>query len=153
MLKISQKRSRDWTEDLPRETCHFSPMVIEAPSPMKRARAGAAVESPLRTSSFRNDSPFLQQQEEKKEEPLEEFLQPKEKRKIIAKKETQERLFTYEQVREIVNRALAEREGQLRMEYDKILQEKLQEQFQNFAKFNEDYISRQFKQTDFSYLS
>jgi len=64
-----------------------------------------------------------------------------------------ERLFSYTEVREIINRVLAEREAVLRAEYDNILQDRLQEQYRNFAKFNEDYISRQLKQSDFSYLS
>lgn len=42
---------------------------------------------------------------------------------------------------------LSHREEQIRAEYDKILQERLQEQFNQFAQFNQDYISRQYKQT------
>jgi len=64
-----------------------------------------------------------------------------------------ERLFSYTEVKDIISRVLAEREAVLRAEYDNILQERLQEQYRNFAKFNEDYISRQLKQSDFSYLS
>jgi hypothetical protein len=81
---------------------------------------------------------------------LTDFLGKKSKPKP---KEKEEVLFTYDQVKEIVNRAVAEREAQLRVEYDMILNERLQEQFRNFTKFNEDYISRQLKQSDFSYLS
>ena len=64
-----------------------------------------------------------------------------------------EKQYTYDQVKDIVQRVLAEKEAQLRMEYDRILQDRLQEQFQNFAKFNEDYISRHLKDRDCSYLS
>jgi len=67
--------------------------------------------------------------------------------------ELKDKLFTFEEVKAIVQRLLAEKESSLRIEYDQILQEKLQEQFRNFTKFNEDYISRQLKQSDFSYLS
>eukprot|EP00741_Cyanophora_paradoxa_P017239 tig00020961_g16651.t1 len=63
-----------------------------------------------------------------------------------------EPVFTLSEVREIVQRALEDRENILRSEYDKILQERLTEQFHHFAKFNEDYISRQLKQSQFSYI-
>ena len=59
-----------------------------------------------------------------------------------------------EQVKAIVRPACDERERTLREAYDKILGEKLQEQYQSFAKFNEDYISRQLKASDLqSYVS
>lgn len=66
---------------------------------------------------------------------------------------TGEPLFTLEQVKDIVRRAVDEKERCLRGLYDRILQEKLQEQFRAFAKFNEDYISRQLKSGDLSYCS
>lgn len=67
--------------------------------------------------------------------------------------ELTEHLFTYEQVKAIVNRIVSEREAQIRNEYDRILIERLQDQFRSFSKFNEDCISRQLKNSDFSYLS
>ncbi len=67
---------------------------------------------------------------------------------------TGEPLFSLEQVKDIVRHACDERERTLREAYDKILGEKLQEQYQSFAKFNEDYISRQLKASDLqSYVS
>jgi hypothetical protein len=45
------------------------------------------------------------------------------------------------------------RERQIREEYNRILSELLAEQFNQFAKFNQDCISRQFKNSDFSYTS
>ena len=62
--------------------------------------------------------------------------------------QTGEVLFTMDQVRDIVRRAVDEKERSLREQYDKILQQKLQEQYQAFAKFNEDYISRSLKAND-----
>lgn len=106
--------------------------------------------SPPRESVFHmNDAPQFEQ------DNLTQFLSPRKSKKKQAAQEgeSSEKLFTWEEVKEIVARALAERESVLRQEYDKILQEQLQEQFRNFAKFNEDYISRQLKQSDFSYLS
>lgn len=66
---------------------------------------------------------------------------------------TGEMLFTLEQTRDIVRRALEEKERRLREQYDRILQQKLQEQYQAFAKFNEDYISRSLKADDLGYVS
>ena len=58
-----------------------------------------------------------------------------------------------EQVKDIVRKAVDEKERCLREQYDRILQEKLQEQFRSFSKFNEDYISRSLKSGDLSYCS
>lgn len=96
-----------------------------------------------------------------------------------------EMMFSLEQVRDIVQRTVDERERVLREHYDRILQQKLQgacsthtasrvsappdasrspppvpvrlsvcaEQWQSFAKFNEDYVSRALKSSDLSYCS
>ena len=66
---------------------------------------------------------------------------------------TGEVLFSLEQVKDIVRKAVDEKERCLREQYDRILQEKLQEQFRSFSKFNEDYISRSLKSGDLSYCS
>jgi len=66
---------------------------------------------------------------------------------------TGEVLFTMDQVKDIVRRAVDEKERALREQYDRILSQKLQEQYQAFAKFNEDYISRSLKPTDLGYVS
>ena len=62
-------------------------------------------------------------------------------------------MFSLEQVRDIVTRTVEARERVLRQEYDRVLQQKLQEQWASFAKFNEDYVSRTLKSSDLSYLS
>eukprot|EP00656_Telonema_subtile_P017141 TRINITY_DN1913_c0_g2_i1.p1 TRINITY_DN1913_c0_g2~~TRINITY_DN1913_c0_g2_i1.p1 ORF type:complete len:175 (-),score=26.36 TRINITY_DN1913_c0_g2_i1:444-968(-) len=66
---------------------------------------------------------------------------------------TAERLFSAEELRAIVERAVKKNEEELRFEYDRILQERLAEQSNNFAKYYEDSVSRMSKQTDFSYMS
>jgi len=66
---------------------------------------------------------------------------------------TGEVLLPMDQVRDIVRRAVEEKERTLREQYDRILQAKLQEQYQAFAKFNEDYISRSLKSSDLGYVS
>ena len=62
-------------------------------------------------------------------------------------------MFSLDQVRDIVTRTVEARERVLRQEYDRVLQQKLQEQWASFAKFNEDYVSRTLKSSDLSYLS
>eukprot|EP00053_Salpingoeca_punica_P006489 m.61324 g.61324 ORF g.61324 m.61324 type:complete len:169 (-) comp13713_c0_seq1:477-983(-) len=62
-------------------------------------------------------------------------------------------LFTSEQVKAIVERAVKEREIQLQAEYDEVLGERLQEQFNMFSKFNEDHIHRQLSQSTHMYMS
>eukprot|EP00123_Amoebidium_parasiticum_P018273 comp24156_c0_seq1/m.44001 comp24156_c0_seq1/g.44001 ORF comp24156_c0_seq1/g.44001 comp24156_c0_seq1/m.44001 type:complete len:179 (-) comp24156_c0_seq1:3332-3868(-) len=51
-------------------------------------------------------------------------------------------LFTLDQVRSIVSHALEEKDASMRALYDRLLSEKLTEQFNAFAKFNEDHIHR-----------
>eukprot|EP01094_Clydonella_sp_ATCC50884_P014991 TRINITY_DN2556_c0_g1_i1.p1 TRINITY_DN2556_c0_g1~~TRINITY_DN2556_c0_g1_i1.p1 ORF type:complete len:169 (-),score=54.48 TRINITY_DN2556_c0_g1_i1:198-668(-) len=54
---------------------------------------------------------------------------------------------------QLINTAVSVREKQLEEEFTTLLQEKLQEQFRAFSKFNEDYISTRIKDSDFSYMS
>jgi hypothetical protein len=148
MLKI-QKRPRDWNDDMNVDPCSTHRPLAASPllTTPKRLRTGLA--TPTSQSPIKVDSPFQHQQMESSSVEIPTQTQTK-KPKPEA---TAEKLFTYDEVREIVNRVVAEREAALRAEYDVILQERLQEQFKSFAKFNEDYISRQLKQSDFSYLS
>lgn len=50
----------------------------------------------------------------------------------------------------IVNRALEERDATLRQHYDTLLQEKLAEQYNSFAQFNQDNIHRQMTESTFN---
>jgi len=52
-----------------------------------------------------------------------------------------------------VRRAVEEREDSLHEEFTRILKEKLAEQFENFSRFNHDYISRQLKESQWDYMS
>jgi len=76
----------------------------------------------------------------------------KEAGKKKKRKESTE-LFSREQVVNIVQDAVQRREAELRSEYDRKLQCLLQEQFDNFTRFNQDYISRQFKRSSADYIS
>lgn len=66
---------------------------------------------------------------------------------------TSERLFTLADLKEIVNSVFDEREAKLREQFTLTLNERLAEQFRDFTKFNEDYVSRQLRGTDLAYLS
>ena len=64
-----------------------------------------------------------------------------------------DRLYTHEELRAVVSKALSIQGSSLRAEYNGVLHAKLAEQFQSFTKFNQDYISRQIKGNPFSYVS
>lgn len=63
-------------------------------------------------------------------------------------------LFTFKQVNLICERLLREREEELRQQYDRVLNDKLAEQYNAFVRFTNDHIERRFaSQADFSYCS
>ncbi|RUP46598.1 hypothetical protein BC936DRAFT_146747 [Jimgerdemannia flammicorona] len=63
------------------------------------------------------------------------------------------RTYSWDEVVKIVDAAVREREGLLRKEYETVVQEKLAEQFQSFTQFNQDYIHRQLRESQFNYMS
>jgi len=145
MLKVG-KRSRDsWnSEDMSPTRAQCSPhkMISMDSTPTKRPRYFGEEEemSNARQSSPRRESMFGTLEEQ----PIDNLDQLMQRRKPKTQKQG-EKLYTHDEVKEIINRVLAEREAALRTEYDRILQERLQEQYQSFSKFNEDYISRQMR--------
>lgn len=83
---------------------------------------------------------------------------PKRLKKVVARYASgvvapDEKLFTAADLREIVTSVCAEREARLGEEFQKLLNEKLAEQFRTFTRFNEDFISRKMRDRDCSYLS
>lgn len=64
-----------------------------------------------------------------------------------------ERLFTWADLKEIVQSVVQEHETDLQSKYTDLLNQRLAQQFQDFTKFNEDYVSRQLRGTDVAYLS
>lgn len=64
-------------------------------------------------------------------------------------KRRQQKLYTEEELKDIIKN----HEEQLSDHYNKLLQELLQEQFNSFVNFNQDCISKQFKEREFSYTS
>lgn len=174
MLKLAQKRGREWSESelypcsphkLPVENfSQFSPAKrfrnVEEGSPVNNNGFGFADtnmgnmnSSPMQIPRIRADSPFSQINSNPQQDAE---MQDAVMKQVFAKKkkdDSAERLFTYAEVKEIIGRVVSEKEAAIKAEYDRVLHDCLQEQFRNFAKFNEDYVSRQFKQSDFSYLS
>lgn len=169
MLKLSQKRPREWGQDLmniERDPC--SPHRNFTPSPgvnyISPKRVRMEESNTNMNMEIRSNSP----ERRNMESPFNTVLTNSQNaidfdRLLASKNRTQkdksistasgEKLYTYEEMKEIALLLLAQKETSLKQEYEQILQERLQEQFRNFAKFNEDYISRQLKQSDFSYLS
>ncbi|XP_020895671.1 akirin-2 [Exaiptasia diaphana] len=62
-------------------------------------------------------------------------------------------LFTLKQVSLICERLLKERDTQLREQYDKVLNNKLSEQYDAFVKFNYDQVQRRFERSAPTYVS
>jgi hypothetical protein len=62
----------------------------------------------------------------------------------IVQRSKDQPLFTLRQVTMIVERLWKEREEQVREEYDRVLSDKLAEQYEAFVRFNRDYLQRRF---------
>ena len=59
--------------------------------------------------------------------------------------------FTVDEVKDMMNMAVRINERKIREEYDKVLNEKLKEQFQSFAIYQRDYLAKQYGESDLSY--
>ena len=62
-------------------------------------------------------------------------------------------IFSMNQVNQICERMLNERELAIREQYDKILSQKMNEQYDTFVKFTHDQIQRRFVNAQCSYVS
>ena len=63
-------------------------------------------------------------------------------------------LFTFEQVSLVCAKMLKEQQDRIQEEYDKILKDKLTEQYDTFVKFTHDQIQRDMKRNEYpSYMS
>jgi len=139
MAAVSCKRPREEMDIVISPQC--SPLVASYGLPLKRIRTESSPHSPHRPSFFpKSDIGKVEQN-----------LPVLMKQSKISDDFT-EKLYTHEEVKEIVAKALQQKENELRQEYDEILLFRLQEQFQSFTRFNEDCISRQARDGDFSYI-
>lgn len=62
-------------------------------------------------------------------------------------------LFAYLLCRYILAKALEQTTHTVSNEYEKVLQEKLQEQYSSFTQFNQDNIHRQLQSSTYDYMS
>ena len=62
-------------------------------------------------------------------------------------------LFSIEQVSQICEKMIKDREEYLKEQYDLILSQKLSEQYDAFVKFTHDQIQKRFEASNFSYVS
>eukprot|EP00052_Salpingoeca_macrocollata_P034839 m.12766 g.12766 ORF g.12766 m.12766 type:complete len:234 (+) comp7036_c0_seq1:170-871(+) len=65
----------------------------------------------------------------------------------------EEEMFPQEQVKAMIERAVSDNTETLREEFGRILEERLQEQYHFFLKFNEDHIHRKLSESPFVYTS
>lgn len=64
-----------------------------------------------------------------------------------------EKFFTVAEVKYIVAKALEQNSQYLRADFERVMTEKLQEQFAMFTKFNQDNIDRQLQTSTYDYMS
>jgi len=154
MLKLAQKRplESDFSNGGIPPCSPHKITTLDSDSPVKRYKQ--VRESSISTKPLSHfDSPFTTHSMETNDMDLSKFIPRRKMKSEVSIIQQTDRLFTYEEVQQIVTRALEERDATLKAHYDQILQQGLQEQFKSFAKFNEDYISQQIKQNELSYLS
>lgn len=65
---------------------------------------------------------------------------------------SQERVFSYDQMKQLVKQALISKQEQLKQEFEGSLKEHLRDNFNAFTQFNRDNLSSQVNPSDFSYL-
>merc|ERR1711907_60972 len=73
--------------------------------------------------------------------------------KVCKQRATGERLYSGDEVRDIVQKALAQREQEIEATYNQVLHDRLEEQFNDFRRYHEDCVSRQLNHSDYSYMS
>lgn len=118
--------------------------LSENPRQGKRARTDVSQTAVGMQSSLGERTPPRSTQFRPREFNAEPLIQESKRKrpKLDALRADGETLFTLEQVRKVVRDAVNLRDRQLREEYDTKLQNLLQEQFDNFTTFNQDYVSR-----------
>jgi len=63
-----------------------------------------------------------------------------------------EKVFSLQDVRHILTRALSKKEEELKKEFGAILESKLKEQYNTFARYHEDHISQKLRHSQHSYF-
>ncbi|EGG23230.1 hypothetical protein DFA_05362 [Cavenderia fasciculata] len=99
------------------------------------------------------DSSFVPQQQQQQQQKNNSFSLGGESSSSSSSSGGDKKIFSLEEVRVLIKKALEEHEAKLRQEYETILQDKMHEQFQCFTRYNEDYLSKQLRESDFSYMS
>lgn len=72
---------------------------------------------------------------------------------IFGEPKKKEKKFTAAEVQRLINEAVAKREAELREEYDRVLQQLLQQQFESFNNYQQQYVSRHLNKQDAAYIS
>lgn len=64
-----------------------------------------------------------------------------------------ERLFTIDDVRDIVESVVGEKVGKVKEDCEKVLKERLTDQWKVFTRYHEDFVARSYRGRELSYLS
>merc|ERR1712232_957173 len=69
------------------------------------------------------------------------------------KPSTTQKLFSVKDLNDIVNKALAEREEQLREAHDNTLSHHIQVQMESLSKYNQEFVSQRLRSSEFNYMA
>eukprot|EP00474_Spongospora_subterranea_P000992 CRZ01450.1 hypothetical protein [Spongospora subterranea] len=150
------KRRIDW-DDGAVDPCHRNFSPIASPPISKRARLDVVASNfgecntPTRTSPFVPPPISI--------DSLIEMPKKKVKLRLCNRcgnsdmLSSQGQLFTISEVQNMIQNAVQTASDRIKIEYDAILHQQMCDQFNTFTKFNQDYISRQVKRNELSYLS
>eukprot|EP00471_Norrisiella_sphaerica_P007318 CAMPEP_0184480472 /NCGR_PEP_ID=MMETSP0113_2-20130426/1989_1 /TAXON_ID=91329 /ORGANISM="Norrisiella sphaerica, Strain BC52" /LENGTH=178 /DNA_ID=CAMNT_0026858989 /DNA_START=135 /DNA_END=671 /DNA_ORIENTATION=- len=119
----------------------------------KRYRSGSAMDTEEEQVAKRLRRPGDLQNDSSRKLSTSPFIAKEVKIDLNFGQKQKKKTYTEEQVKKIVQRALRDQEEKLREEYDRILGERLAEQFENFTNFNQDYVYRQMNRKACSYVS
>mmetsp|Transcript_23859 Transcript_23859/g.66819 ORF Transcript_23859/g.66819 Transcript_23859/m.66819 type:complete len:161 (+) Transcript_23859:30-512(+) len=157
-VEFARKRPREelFSSNVSPTPCspHKAQFLSHQPA-AKRARQTSDGVLPIAGYKRYRDSVFPAHDWEQVSEETSQMYTNKRRKTKCSNPDCQARKFTKEEVADIVCKALKEKEDELREEYSILLSKRLQEQYESFARYNEDCISRQMRDSDYSmsYLS
>jgi len=156
MIKVGSKRSFDFAQHNPPCSPHkITSLDGISDHASKRRKVvptstqlnSTAVQEQTNTREYDLNSNFTVPNE-----TLVEWL-PKQKRVKFPPATEHEKFFSLAEVKYILAKALEQTTHTVSNEYEKVLQEKLQEQYNSFTQFNQDNIHRQLQSSTYDYMS
>lgn len=155
MLKVvGTKRSFDFANEYPPCSPHkIASLDGTSESATKKRRVDTSNNQKTQEPKFyEKEAEFLSNNSLVDNETLKEWL-PKQKQQKFPPPSEHEKFFSLLDVKFIIAKAIEQTNQKARNEYEKVLVEKLQEQYESFLKFNQDNIHRQLQTSTHDYMS